>query len=110
MIMPYYNSTLETVFKLNVDDGRQVMQQVSEAILFLHEKGFIHMDVKPPNVCLNEAGDAILVDLGSVVERSSPSKPSFSESTVAYVPRDFQPRPSHNRTDNKYAAEELCDW
>jgi hypothetical protein len=59
---------------------------------------------------LNEAGDAILVDLGSVVRRSSPSTPSTSESTVVYVPRDFQPRPNHSPSNNKYVAEELCDW
>ena len=110
MIMPYYSTTLETVATLSVDKGRLVVQQVSEAILFLHGKGFIHMDVKPANICLNEAGDAVLVDLGSVVMRSSPTQPSTSECTVVYVPRDFQPRSLNNPSSNKYAAEELCDW
>jgi serine/threonine protein kinase len=107
MIMPFYTSTLETVRKLSVDDGRRVVQQVSEALLFLHEKGFIHMDVKPSNLCLTENGDVILVDLGSVVPRSTPSQLSTSESTVVYVPKDFQPRPHNNQSDNKYIAEDF---
>mmetsp|Transcript_4248 Transcript_4248/g.5965 ORF Transcript_4248/g.5965 Transcript_4248/m.5965 type:complete len:114 (-) Transcript_4248:487-828(-) len=67
------------------------------------------MDIKPSNLCLSGAGDAILVDLGSVVKRSSPSQPSSSESTMVYVPRDFQPRRRYQK-DNKYTAEDLCDW
>jgi serine/threonine protein kinase len=47
-----------------------VVQQISEAIQFLHDIDFIHMDIKLSNICLNEDGDAVLVDLGSVVKRS----------------------------------------
>mmetsp|Transcript_4248 Transcript_4248/g.5964 ORF Transcript_4248/g.5964 Transcript_4248/m.5964 type:complete len:160 (-) Transcript_4248:798-1277(-) len=35
IIMPYYISTLEPIPTLSVDDGQQVVQQVSEAIMFL---------------------------------------------------------------------------
>jgi serine/threonine protein kinase len=110
MIMPFYVSTLETIRLLSMDVGRRVVQQISEAIQFLHEEGFIHMDIKPSNICLNEAGDAVLVDLGSVVRRSSSSQLSTSESTVVYMPHDFQPRSKDSRSNNQYVAEDLCDW
>jgi serine/threonine protein kinase len=110
LIMPCYSSTLANVPTLSVEDGRRVVRQVSDAVLFLHGMGFIHMDLKPANICLNEAGDAVLVDLGSVVVRSSPGQPSTSESTAMYVPRDFQPRPRDNPSSNRYMAEDLCDW
>lgn len=110
MMMPYYPSTLERVPGLSIGDGQRVVSQISGAIRFLHDSSFVHMDIKPANICLNEQGDAILIDLGSVVKRSTPSTPSFSESTVVYVPRDFQPRPRDNRNSNRYEAVDLCDW
>lgn len=110
MIMPYYASTLERVPSLSVGDGQGVVSQISEAIEFLHSRGFVHMDIKPANICLNDQGHAILIDLGSVVKQSTPSVCSHSESTVVYVPPDFQPRPPDNRNSNKYVAMSLCDW
>jgi serine/threonine protein kinase len=110
MIMPFFSSTLEMVAKLNIEQGSRVVQQVSGALQFLHGHGFNHMDVKPANVCLNEAGDAVLVDLGSCEQRSSTAQPSTSECTVAYVPHYYEPRSHNNPTSNKYKAEEIVDW
>jgi serine/threonine protein kinase len=62
------------------------------------------MDIKPSNICIRENGNFVLIDLGSVV-----MKGSFSESTVVYVPRDFQPRERLN-PNNRYKAGGLNDW
>ncbi len=62
------------------------------------------MDIKPANICLRGNGDFVLIDLGSVA-----MKLDISESTVVYVPRDFQPR--DKRTPNsKYKAVDVNDW
>jgi serine/threonine protein kinase len=104
MIMPHYAATLESHPKLTISSGMKLFQQMSQAIKFFHDLGFNHMDIKPSNICLRENGNFVLIDLGSVV-----MKGSYSESTVVYVPRDFQPREPRN-PHNRYKAGELNDW
>ena len=104
MIMPQYSSTLETLRNLTISSGVKLFHQMSQAIKFLHDLGLNHMDIKPSNICLRESGDFVLIDLGSVV-----MKGLYSESTVVYVPKDFQPREPRN-PHNRYQAVNLNDW
>ena len=104
MIMPYYPSTLEHNARLTVENGCRLFDQIDNAIRFLHSQSYNHMDIKPANICLRENGDFVLVDLGSVV-----MKLEYSESTVVYVPSDFQPREIHT-SSNKYKAVDINDW
>lgn len=105
MIMPFYPSSLEVVAQLSVEEGSRLFTQVGDAIRFLHSLNFNHMDIKPANICLRaETGDFVLIDLGSVA-----MKLSVSESTVVYVPSDFQPRDKRN-FNNKYKAVDTNDW
>ena len=104
MIMPYYPSTLKHLKRLTLADGVRLFHQVRSAVDFLHSLNYNHMDIKSSNICLRENGDFMLVDLGSVVRKSE-----SSESTVVYVPSDFQPRDKRN-PNNKYTAEDVNDW
>jgi len=104
MIMPYYPSTLEGIRKLSLSDGIRLFDQIRNAIDFLHSLNYNHMDIKPANICLRENGDFVLIDLGSVA-----MKLAISESTVVYVPRDFQPRDKHT-PNSKYKAVDVNDW
>jgi hypothetical protein len=86
MIMPKHATTLEPL--PFIDPNAAVVslwRQVAGALEGIHAMGFAHADIKPSNICLNEAGDSCyLIDLGSVQrfgERTS--------STLAYVPRDM---------------------
>lgn len=103
MIMPHYSSTLEPHPKLSIESGMKLYQQMSEAIIFFHNLGLNHMDIKASNICIRENGNFVLIDLGSIVMKNS-----YSESTVVYVPRDFQPRDRNN--SNRYKAVDLNDW
>ena len=103
MIMPYYPSTLESVRKLSLSSEIRLFGQVRSAVDFLLSLNYNHMDIKPANICLRENGDFVLIDLGSVA-----MKLDISESTVVYVPRDFQPR--DKRTPNRYKAVDVNDW
>ena len=104
MIMPYYPSTLESVRRLSLENGVRLFDQVRNAIDFLHSLNYNHMDIKPANICLRENGDFVLIDLGSVT-----MKLTVSESTVVYVPKDFQPR-DKRAPNNKYKAVDINDW
>ena len=104
MIMPCYASSLDKIPKLSLADGVRLFDQLRSAIDYLHSLNFNHMDIKSSNICLKENGDFVLVDLGSVVV-----KHEISASTVAYVPRDFQPRFKYF-PDSKYEAVDVNDW
>ena len=105
MIMPLYVSSLELISILSIESGVTLMDHMLSAIDFIHSKGFNHMDIKPSNICVNERGNYILVDLGSIV-----LKKEYSESTTVYVPPDFQPRKPSNPTSNRYIADNLIDF
>ncbi|RTH07740.1 serine/threonine protein kinase [Thermus scotoductus] len=58
---------------LNQEEAMRALLQVGQALLFLHEKGFLHQDVKPSNVFVGKEGYK-LGDLGTVrpLEEASP--------------------------------------
>ncbi len=104
MIMPFYPSSLESLPLLNLNSGIRLFLEISNAVHFLHSLNYIHMDIKPANICLSSSGHFILIGLGSVAEKGN-----ISESTVVYVPRDFQPRKKLT-PNNRYKADFVNDW
>jgi serine/threonine protein kinase len=51
-------------YRLPVSEAVWVIRQVAEALAALHQAGFMHGDLKPDNVQLTGAGQAVLLDLG----------------------------------------------
>jgi serine/threonine protein kinase len=51
-------------YRLPVAEAVWVVRQVAEALSALHRAGFLHGDVKPDNVHLTAAGEAVVIDLG----------------------------------------------
>lgn len=49
---------------LSPSEGAIVVDQISRALAFAHNKGVVHRDVKPSNVLLDESGNALLSDFG----------------------------------------------
>jgi serine/threonine protein kinase len=49
------------------------MIQIGEALIYFHEQGWIHRDLCPRNILVNEENDIKLIDFGLVV----PNKPEF---------------------------------
>lgn len=50
--------------------------QVCEAVIYAHERGVVHRDLKPQNIMLGERGEVWVVDWGLVKVLSSMSSPS----------------------------------
>lgn len=42
----------------------EVFRQVASALAHMHDRGFIHADLKPSNILITEKGDVKLIDLG----------------------------------------------
>src|SRR5262245_48269632 len=51
-------------YRLDVATALWVTRQTAEALAELHRAGFVHGDVKPDNVRLTSAANAVLIDLG----------------------------------------------
>jgi len=65
----YANGTLadkREMFKGNVSKALEVIRPLVEAVATLHEKDYVHRDIKPQNVFLNLDNDLILGDFGLV--------------------------------------------
>ena len=59
------------------------MVSVAEALAFLHQQGWVHQDVKPGNIFLDDDGDAVLGDLGlAFMTRHAARDEKLSRSTL----------------------------
>jgi serine/threonine-protein kinase len=56
---------------LTVGDAVRLAREVGEALAYLHERGWIHRDVKPENI-LVENGHAVLTDFGIATPIEAP--------------------------------------
>lgn len=58
---------------MNVDEASQCMKSfaetVTKAIQQLHGHGFVHADIRLPNICFNERFEAVLIDLDRSMQR-----------------------------------------
>ncbi len=83
MMMPFYCNTVEVLKPIS--NIHLFWSNLSDALNFLHEKSFAHMDIKPANICPSWNMDKfVLIDLGSISIFGG-----RSESTIAYLPEDL---------------------
>lgn len=91
MVMPFVEGdTLQNRIekgRIKVRDRERWIVQVADALRFAHEHGIIHRDVKPSNVLIDQAGNAMLTDFGLAreVEGSNTLTGSMLLGTPAYM-------------------------
>jgi len=56
---------------LNPARAVAILEQVSDAVAYVHAQGVVHRDLKPANVLLDESGSAYVVDFGLAVEQGA---------------------------------------
>ncbi len=69
--------------------GALLVQQISEALQYLHDQGVIHRDVKPSNILLDEQGNALLSDFG--LARLQESHASLTGAMMVGTPAFISP-------------------
>lgn len=96
------NNSLKTIIeqlnersKLNVLQITGYLQQIEDAISYIHAQGIIHCDLKPEHFLLDDHENIVLCDFGQAV-KLSPGKDK----------QDLQPQPQGWYRDPKYMAPE----
>ncbi len=83
----------------HVPDGQvhPLLRQLTDVVLFLDSKGYVHRDIKPPNITVSEDFQALkLLDLG-VLRKITPDEGSGTDdrkfiATAQYSPPEFLAR------------------
>mmetsp|Transcript_9179 Transcript_9179/g.9708 ORF Transcript_9179/g.9708 Transcript_9179/m.9708 type:complete len:270 (+) Transcript_9179:83-892(+) len=85
--MTTYPATLQSLYLSTMEMNSLFLDQMIDALQYLHELNFAHMDIKPTNIAIDYSGRFILIDLGSTCEIDN-----MTESTPMFVPtgiKDF---------------------
>ena len=84
------DTLIEKRGRLSEEDTIRFTKQIGSALSFMHNNKMLHLDLKPKNVMLNAAGDAILIDFGLSKQYDSSGEPESSTTvgrgTPGYAP------------------------
>jgi tetratricopeptide (TPR) repeat protein len=99
---------------LTLDQVVDVISQVSSALDYAHERGFIHRDIRPANILIDASGRAVLTDFGIVkaLSGSGVTEALTQAGTIFGTPRYMSPEqvkdePLDYRSD-LYALGVVC--
>ncbi len=86
-----------------VDEIRELMSKVCQAIHFAHKAGFVHRDLKPSNILIDQNGEPYVCDFGLAIHDSNQALVRNQVAgTVSYMsPEQIEGRAHHldGRTD-----------
>lgn len=97
LVMPLLASSLGSLKPpLDPATAARWLEQVAEALRFIHARGLIHCDLKPDNILLDEQGAARLTDFGQSRTRGETSRFGTlffmpPEQVTAALNQDFAP-------------------
>lgn len=69
--------------RLSVDNSLRIATHIGAALMHVHDRGYLHMDVKPSNVIIARGGTPVLFDFGTA--RSIGERPDEIVGTDAYL-------------------------
>jgi serine/threonine protein kinase len=73
--------------RLSAEDTIHIALQICEALQYIHEQGFVHLDLKPENLIVDSERAVRLLDFGSAREL----RPSW----LAFLPKKFGGTPDY---------------
>lgn len=89
ILMPIYATTLNEIpLPVSNEYALMVFSRLSKALSFLHNKNWLHGDIKPSNIFIDHLGATWIGDYGSSVEHRNIKE--FTGGTPAYQCTDIQ--------------------
>lgn len=100
------------VQRVGIEAAPRVLAEALRALAYLHQRGWLHLDLKPMNVLVDETGCVRLIDLHLARRRGQPGLGSM-RGTIAYMsPEVIRGREADPRADlyglGAVAYEALC--
>jgi serine/threonine protein kinase len=93
------SGSLATQIKTNRpshDESVRLVIQIAEALHYAHRQGFIHRDIKPQNILIEENGNPKIADFGIALSETQPvAQRSLTAGTMAYM----SPEQGKNQTE-----------
>jgi serine/threonine protein kinase len=91
--------------KLSVAQSLTIAQQIADAMHYAHRVGFVHRDLKPNNILIDEAGKPYVADFGLAVTDDSQRDRRYEfAGTVAYM------SPEQVRSQSQYLDGRTDIW
>ncbi|MFH5803009.1 protein kinase [Alienimonas sp. DA493] len=105
---------LKTRERLPHKRATDLVRQIGEALVHLHEKGIVHRDIKPSNIMVRRDGSAVLADLGlaRAVEEEAEggiTRAGYTVGTVDYMAPE-QAKNSRNADVRSDLYSLACSW
>ncbi|MCD6404831.1 MAG: serine/threonine protein kinase [Planctomycetes bacterium] len=99
VVMDYFPGVrLSPKNRFSIPDLVGVFLQVARALSYMHQMGFVHTDVKPENILVDEGADVRLVDFGVACRRAS--RKNRVQGTPDFIaPEQLSKKPLDARTD-----------
>ena len=108
MVMPYLaNGTLAKLMSIGTlpfAEVERIITQLASALDYAHAQGFVHRDIKPQNILMDDQGNPLLADFGLVrlldSTRSQLSTTRFGAGTPVYLsPEQAQGQQATDKSD-----------
>ncbi|MCH2137126.1 MAG: serine/threonine protein kinase [Phycisphaerales bacterium] len=67
-------ASLDQQLPRTYDEATRIFMQVGEALSHMHDRGYVHADLKPTNILVTEEGHVKVIDLGQACESGTVKK------------------------------------
>ncbi|KAG9024362.1 Serine/threonine-protein kinase H1 [Tulasnella sp. JGI-2019a] len=98
------------VRQLSLDKVLRILVQIMDGVVYIHDSGYIHRDLKPPNVLLTEDGEelkVVIADFG--ISARGPTHTAKS-GTLSWMSPEVQSGLTHDNKVDSYAIGLILWW